>query len=84
MFVPIEFIDWECLTIGALGWGQIQIANANNIKILPQNSRRDWMLKLCDALMLFYPREIEKITDRIQRFEDVKLFWENKKDVWMK
>ena len=30
-FVPIEFLSWQCLTIGALGWGQIQIANANNI-----------------------------------------------------
>ena len=30
-FVPIEFLDWRCLTIGALGWGQIQIANSNNM-----------------------------------------------------
>ena len=22
IFVPIEFLDWECLTVGALGWGQ--------------------------------------------------------------
>jgi len=28
-FVPIENFAWDCLTIGALGWGQIQIANAN-------------------------------------------------------
>jgi len=28
-FVPIEFLSWDCLTIGALGWGQIQIANSN-------------------------------------------------------
>ena len=26
-FVPIEFLGWDCLTVGALGWGQIQIAN---------------------------------------------------------
>ena len=32
-FVPIEFLNWSCLTIGALGWGQIQIANANRIEI---------------------------------------------------
>jgi hypothetical protein len=25
-FAPIEFLDWDCLTMGALGWGQIQIA----------------------------------------------------------
>jgi hypothetical protein len=30
-FVPIEFLGWDCLTIGALGWGQIQIANSNII-----------------------------------------------------
>ena len=29
-FVPIESLAWDCLTIGALGWGQIQIANANS------------------------------------------------------
>jgi hypothetical protein len=22
-FIPIEHLDWKCLTIGALGWGQI-------------------------------------------------------------
>lgn len=31
-FIPIEMLDWDCLTIGALGWGQIQIANSNNHK----------------------------------------------------
>src|SRR6266850_707636 len=24
-FVPIEFLSWNCLTIGALGWGHIKI-----------------------------------------------------------
>ncbi len=82
-FVPIEFLGWECLTIGALGWGQIQIANANNIRLLLKNSRRDWMLQLCDAMMVFYSREIEKITDRITRFEKIKTFWQNKADIWI-
>ena len=27
-FVPIEFLSWSCLTLGALGWGQVQIANS--------------------------------------------------------
>ena len=39
LFVPIEFLDWDCLTVGALGWGQIQIANSNNIRIIEQYSR---------------------------------------------
>ena len=84
LFSPIEFLDWGCLTIGALGWGQIQLANANNIQMVPQNSRKEWMLQLCNVMMAFYPREIEKITERIQRFEKVREYWENKEDVWAK
>lgn len=75
-FVPIEHLDWSCLTIGALGWGQIQIANSNRIIINTEQSRRAWMLKLCDVLAEFYPREIEKITDRIKHFEKIRKFWE--------
>ena len=30
--VPIEYLDWDCLTVGALGWCQIQIANANHVR----------------------------------------------------
>jgi hypothetical protein len=60
-FVPIEFLAWNCLTIGALGWGQIQIANTNNIAIIDGYSRREWMVQLCNTMMNFYPREIEKI-----------------------
>lgn len=79
-FVPIEFLSWDCLTIGALGWGQIQIANSNRIKLRPQNSRRSWMLELCDVLMEFYPKEIAKITARIGYFEKVREFWLSKPD----
>jgi hypothetical protein len=60
-FVPIEFLSWGCLTVGALGWGQIQIANSNLIVISPGYSRKSWMLELCDTLLEFYPREISKI-----------------------
>lgn len=74
-FVPIEFFNWDCLTIGALGWGQLQIANSNRINILPKNSRRDWMIQLCDRLLEFYPREIGKINERIERFKKVKTYW---------
>ena len=82
LFAPIEFLDWECLTVGALGWGQIQIANSNNIQTVPQYSRKEWMLQLCDVMMAFYPREIEKISERIERFESVREYWANKEDVW--
>jgi|ERR1039458_1859301 hypothetical protein len=64
-FVPIEFLGWDCLTVGALGWGQIQIANSNCVTLLPGNSRKQWMLEFCDVMLEFYPREISKIGDRI-------------------
>ncbi len=78
-FIPIEFLGWNCLTLGALGWGQIQIANSNNICIVPKNDRRKWMLELCDALFDFYPKEIEKINNRILYFKRIQKYWKNKK-----
>jgi len=81
-FIPIEFMSWDCLTVGALGWGQIQIANANNIMVNHGYSRKTWMLELCDILFEFYPREIEKIGNRIDYFQKVKKQWEKKKDIW--
>jgi len=80
VFAPIEFFDWNCLTIGALGWGQIQIANANVVNIVPKNSRRKWMLDLCDTLLEFYPKEIGKIGERIDHFKKIRKFWEKKKE----
>ena len=77
-FVHIEFLDWDCLTVGALGWGQIQIANSNVINIRPQYSRRAWMLELCEIMIEFYPKEIGKIERRIEYFHKVKERWQAK------
>ena len=82
IFSPIEFMDWSCLTVGALGWGQIQIANSNVVKINHGYSRKKWMLQFCDIMLDFYPKEINKIKDRQDRFADVKKYWERKEDVW--
>ena len=79
-FVPIEFLKWSCLTIGALGWGQIQIANANHVEIDQNVGRKAWMLDLCDALMEFYPKEIAKITERIDFVSEVRRAWETRGD----
>src|SRR3990167_11029121 len=79
IFVPIEFFNWDCLTIGAIGWGQIQIANANVVNLVPKNSRKKWMLELCDTLLEFYPKEIGKICERIVRFKEIRKFWEKEK-----
>jgi hypothetical protein len=77
-FVPIEFLDWDCLAVGALGWGQIQIANSNDVRIRPRYPRKAWMLQLCDTMLEFYPREIGKIRTRIEHFESVKQRWLSK------
>lgn len=81
-FSPIEYLDWDCLTVGALGWGQIQIANSNYIRINHGFSRKKWMLQLCDVMFDFYPKEIHKIKGRIERFDAVKTYWESIEDVW--
>ena len=76
--VPIEFLSWDCLTIGALGWGQIQIANANVININAGYSRKNRMLELCDVMLEFYPKEIGKIRERSDYFKRVRRHWEDK------
>jgi len=80
-FVPIEFLGWDCLTIGALGWGQIQIANSNHITVNPGYSRKKWMIELCDTLLEFYPKEIAKIDKRIIRFQKIREQWESRAEL---
>jgi hypothetical protein len=78
-FAPIEFFMWDCLTIGALGWGQIQIANSKYMNV-QRYSRKKWMLEFCDRMLDFYPKEIEKINARVERFKEVRKFWKSKRD----
>jgi hypothetical protein len=75
--VPIEFVKWDCLTLGALGWGQIQIANANTVILDDTYTRKRWMLDLCDRLDLFYPAEILKIQKRVDYFKNIRAYWES-------
>ena len=79
-FLPIEFLDWKCLTMGALGWGQIQIANSNRIIVNEGNSRKKWMIQMCNILFDFYEKEIGKTGNRIEYFKKVKTRWLKKKD----
>ncbi len=76
--IPIEHLKWDCLSIGALGWGQIQITNSRIINIDSNQSRKEWMLKLCEKLNFFYPKEISKIEKRITHFEKVRKYWTDK------
>ncbi len=77
-FAPVEYLDWGCLTVGALGWGQIQIVNSNRIILNQGYNRAKWMLELCDVMLSFYPKEIAKIDTRIMHFEKIKQFWKAK------
>ncbi|RMF80200.1 MAG: hypothetical protein D6737_08765, partial [Chloroflexi bacterium] len=79
-FVPIEFLSWECLTVGALGWGQIQISDARHLDIRTGYPRKKWMLEFCDVMLSFYPKEIDKIGERLAFFEEVKKQWSAKSD----
>lgn len=75
-FKTIESLSWDCLTFGALGWGQIQIANSNNLVFNPNPSRKEWMLTLCDRIALFYDEEIAKIGERKRWFDESRTFWQ--------
>lgn len=79
-FVPIEFLSWESLTVGALGWGQIQIANARYVDVRSGYPRRKWMLEFCDVMLSFYPKEVEKIEKRLSYFMKMKERWLAKPD----
>lgn len=80
-FKPIEAFNWDCLTFGALGWGQIQIANANvlNFQDEHKTDRKNWMISMCDKLQEFYDEEIGKITERKSWFAETKKYWSDKK-----
>lgn len=80
IFAPIEFLGWDCLTIGALGWGQIQIANSRSVTVNPGYSRKRWMLEFCDVMLEFYPKELAKIGERLSHFERVRASWAQKAD----
>ena len=82
MFQPIEFLGWDCLTVGALGWGQIQIRDSSRITVNQGYSRKEWMLALCDVMLGFYPQEILKIEGRMSRIRSIRVGWESKEDVW--
>lgn len=69
IFHPIENLSWECLTFGALGWGQIQISDSNNIQIEKNITRIQWMETFKDKVRSFYDTEIDKIKKRKKVFE---------------
>ena len=41
------------------------------------------MLALCDAMSEFYPRQILKMEERMERFRRARRLWDKKEDVWI-
>lgn len=78
-FKPIEHFAWSGLTLGALGWGQIQIKDSNRLFFEPHPSRKRWMLELCETAAAFYDAEIGKIAERKDWFSKEKIYWEQHK-----
>tara|TARA_R100000908_G_C3738720_1_gene135825 strand:+ start:345 stop:947 length:603 start_codon:yes stop_codon:yes gene_type:complete len=58
---PIEQINWECLTIGNLGKGQLQITDMNKISFQNFMTRKDWMERLSYDAVIYYQKLIDKI-----------------------
>ena len=80
--LPIEYFSWNCLTIGALGVGQLQIRKASTIVTHIKNSRKDWMREFAETLMLFYAKEISKASRRLTNAAKTLETWKNKDDIW--
>ena len=55
---------------------------ARDVRVIEGFSRKRWMLQLCDAMAVFYPREIEKIEERIVHFDGIRSYWQSKDDIW--
>lgn len=58
---PIEQINWDCLTIGNLGKGQLQITDMNKISFQNFMTRKDWMERLSYDAIIYYQKLIDKI-----------------------
>lgn len=60
----IENISWDCLRIGSLGTGQIQLKNSNTIIIDYKLSREIWMSEFYRQAEIYYANEISKAQER--------------------
>ena len=57
----IEQLHWDCLTIGNLGKGQLQVKNMDEISFQNFMTRKDWMERLSYDVVIYYQSLINKI-----------------------
>lgn len=73
LFEPLEHLSWQCLTVGNLGWGQVQIANTKNIIVDKTVTRQEWLMDFCERTISFNQKLVESIlTKRITKIEQFK------------
>ncbi len=70
-FFPIEYVNWKSLTIGALGWGQLQILNSNKIILDEEQTRSSWIKTFNKKIKIFYENEKVKIDKRQKYFSNL-------------
>lgn len=68
-FLPIENISWSCLSIGALGYGQLQIKNADNIIFKFDISRGEWLNIFKNKVYEYIEKQRKKLDTLIKLFE---------------
>ena len=56
--VPIEHISWQCLSIEAQGYGVIQMVD--DLKIIPNQTKRDFYKGFLEAYEKYRQKEIKK------------------------
>lgn len=61
IFSPIENISIDCLTIGALGKGQLQLKNSNSV-CFSKIDRNEWIDNFKNMMSKFYDKQIIKFT----------------------
>lgn len=66
---PIEWLDWDCLRIGALGWGQLQFKSASDIRANRDQTREEWLRSFAEQLREHYLREQNKLKERLSYLE---------------
>lgn len=57
---PVEWISWKNLSIGQLGWGQLQLKNPMDIQLDSTQDRIGWYCKFCRKVIDFYENERQK------------------------
>lgn len=67
-FLPVENLSWDCLSIGALGFGQLQIKNASNITFNFDISREEWLNIFKDKVYKYVESQKKKFDALIKLF----------------